>query len=66
VTSGAPEPGQTRGDLIAAHGNLKEVVDQYVWSARYFAPDCVGYLFVGASHQPILLARESNPDAWNV
>jgi hypothetical protein len=74
VTSTAPEPGQTRGDLVAVHGNDKEVVDQYVWSTRYFAPDCIGYhkshtsndelLFVCGSHQPVLLARESNPDAW--
>jgi hypothetical protein len=74
VTSATPEPGRTRGDLVAIQRKEHDVVDRYVWDARYYRDDCVGYhrsrpagdevLFVCGNHQPILLARESNPDAW--
>lgn len=74
VTSLAPEPGQMRGDLVFRRGREREVVDRYVWKVHYFAPQCVGYqrsrtgevetLFVCGEHRPLLLARETNPDAW--
>ncbi len=76
VTSMTPEPGLTRGDLVATHGKTVEVVDHYVWATQYYRPDCVGYwrfthsrdeiLFVCGDHRPLLVAATMNPDAWQL